>query len=72
MKEILTQLALIALTAVKNATRHPKTSIPGIVGITTGVILLKNNGDLTTAITSIIGGAGLLLADDPNSTTEIK
>ncbi len=78
MKELLVQwgtmLFKLLTTAINNAINNPRTTTAGIIAIGAGVTALSNgpltSGDVATAIVSIIGGVGAILADDPTKKSE--
>ncbi len=78
MKNFLKKLGLTLLklgkTAAINAINNPKTTISGIGAVTAGVGAIAGGpitaGNIGGALVGIIGGIGLVLADDPAKKSE--
>lgn len=73
MKKLLKALGAgllkLATSAARNAIASPKTTLGGVAAISTGVGALTSGpltvGNVGGAVVAIIGGVGLVLADDP-------
>ncbi len=69
LADLIDSVKRLIVTALYNAKNNPRTTASGVGSIVGGMVALKANPKdtavVTTAVTGILVGAGLILADDP-------